>query len=113
VWSIDGASWKYKRPYFVPFIFQISLHLVEYQPSIPTKQASNIFPHDVARPDFSNNSKHLRPEVAVIFFSKSLAGCTVWLAWESSGENINLPCVWCCVELFNVPMTYCVWKVMF
>jgi len=29
--SADTCSWKYKRQYFVPFSFQVSLHFLEDQ----------------------------------------------------------------------------------
>jgi hypothetical protein len=74
VGSVDTASWKYKREDLVPTSFQVSLHFVEYHPSIPTNNAANIFPHNVARLNLANNSKHCRPEVSVILFSKSLTG---------------------------------------
>jgi hypothetical protein len=73
-------SWKYIRLYFVPFSFQVSLHLVEYQPSIPINKPENIFAHDPFWANFSNNSKHFWPEVAFIFFPQPFPGCGVWLA---------------------------------
>jgi hypothetical protein len=75
VGSVDGASWNQKREDFVAFSFQVSLHLVEYQPSIPTKQAANVFAHNPTWLNLPNCSKHLWPEVAVIVFSKSFSGC--------------------------------------
>jgi hypothetical protein len=46
---------------------------VEYQPSIPINKAENILANDPSGLNFSNDSKHFWPEVAVIFFAKSLS----------------------------------------
>jgi hypothetical protein len=88
--SVDGASWKYKRLDFVPCSFQVSLHLVEYHPVIPTNKAAYIFAHDPARANFPNCSKHMRPEVSVILFAKSFTCCAVRLAREAPGEEVKL-----------------------
>jgi hypothetical protein len=71
--SVDGRSWKYIRLYFVPFSFQVSLHLVEYQPSIPISNSENVFAHDPTRPNLANRSKHVRPEVALILLAEPLS----------------------------------------
>jgi hypothetical protein len=75
VGSVDTTSRKYKREDFVPTSFQVSLHFVEYHPFIPTNEAANILAHNVARGNLPNCSKHLRPQVALILFSKPLSGC--------------------------------------
>jgi hypothetical protein len=80
VGSVDGTSWKYKRLYFVPLSFQVSLHLVEYHPSIPTNKAANVFAHNPCRLNFPYCSKHFGPEMALIFFTKPLSGVAVGLA---------------------------------
>jgi hypothetical protein len=45
----DTRSWKDTRPNFVPHSFQVSAHLLEDHPSIPIKQAANIFAHNEGR----------------------------------------------------------------
>jgi hypothetical protein len=97
----------------VPLSFQVSAHLLEDQPFIPTNKAANIFPHDVARGAFSNNAQHLWPQVALVLLSLSLSGEGVWLAGETSCKYINSSSVSCRVEFFDVSMLYGVWKVMF
>src|SRR5690625_576996 len=71
--SVDGRSWKYIRLYFVPFSFQVSLHLLEDHPSIPINNAVNVFAHDPSWFNLCNRSKHLRPEVSLVFFPQSFA----------------------------------------
>jgi len=75
--------------YFVPFSFQVSLHLVEYQSSIPRSKAENILAHDPCRANLSYDPKHLRPEVSSILFAESLPGGAVRLAWKSAGEDVD------------------------
>jgi len=113
VGSVDGASWKNKRLNGVPTSFQVSAHLLEDQPSIPTNKAANVFAHDVARGAFSNNAQHLGPQVAFVFLSLSLSCERVWLAGEPSCEDINSSSVSCRVEFFDVSMLYGVWKMVF
>jgi hypothetical protein len=67
VGGIDGASWYKKRLDGVPFSFQVRKHLVEHHPVIPISKPANILSHNPAGFSFSYDSKHLRPEVAVIF----------------------------------------------
>ena len=87
--SVDSASWQYNRPDFVPRSFQVSLHFVENHPSIPIKEAINIFAQDIGGMNFPNCSKHFGPEVAFIFFAFSLSCKGVGLAWlrEPSANN--------------------------
>ena len=87
--SVDGRSWKYIRLYFVPLSFQLSLHLVEDQPSIPINKAENVFPHDPTRLNLSYCSKHFWPEVAFVLFPEPLSCEAVWLAWKPSSEDVN------------------------
>jgi hypothetical protein len=87
--STDGTSRKYKRDDFVALRFQLRLHFVEDQPGIPSKEAANIFAHDVARANFPYRSKHVRPEMSSIVLAFPLSGGAVWLAWESSGEDVD------------------------
>jgi hypothetical protein len=85
----DGCSWNNNRPYGVTFSFQVSTHLVENKSAVPSNESINILPHDVARSDFSNNSKHFRPEVTGIVFSFSFARCAIRLTREASSEDVD------------------------
>src|SRR5690554_6148768 len=71
--SVDGRSWKYNRLNGVPFILQVSLHLVEDHPSIPINNAVNVFSHDPSWFNLCNRSTHLRPEMALVFLPQSFA----------------------------------------
>ena len=113
VGGADTCSWKYERLYAVPFSFQVSTHLFENQPVIPTNKPAYVFAHDVARGAFSNNAQHLGPQVALVLLSLSLPGERVWLAREPSCKDINSSSVSCRVEFFDVSMLYGVWEVMF
>jgi hypothetical protein len=86
---VDTASWKYIRLYFVAFNFQISTHLLEYQSLRPINNSENILAHDPAGTYLMYCSKHLRPEISVIFRPFSLACNAEWLARETSGEDID------------------------
>ena len=66
-----ACSRKYIRLYFVPLSLQVSLHFLEYHPSIPISKAENVFAHNPTWLNFPNDSKHLWPQVAFIFFSES------------------------------------------
>ena len=82
---IDGTSWKYKRFCGVSRIFQVRQHRVECQPD----DSSNVLTNDPSGPDLLYNSKHLRPEITVIFPASSLPGNRERLAREPSGNKVN------------------------
>jgi len=82
VWGCHGTSWKYNRLRFVTRVFQISQCVVERQMDEPT----NVFTKHPSGPEFAYNSKHFRPEEAVIILALSLPGDGEWLTRESSGE---------------------------
>ncbi len=113
VGGADAASRKYERLNGVPKSFQVSTHLLEDHPSIPTNKPANVFAHDVARGAFSNNPKHLGPQVALVVFALSLSGEAVWLAGEPSADNINSSSVSCRVEVPDVFVLRDMWKMMF
>src|SRR5689334_20200144 len=55
----EGTSRNFKRwPDFVVQGFQVSHHRVEFG----AVEASNVLTNDPSRPEFGNNSAHLRPE---------------------------------------------------
>jgi len=78
------------------------LHLVEDQPSIPTNKAAHVLAHDPTRGNLSNCSKHLRPEVTVIFIASSLPGRGVGLTGEAAGKHVNCSAPSGEVGLFDV-----------
>ncbi len=88
--GVDGASWKYDRPCFVAFRFQVSQHTVERH----ADEASNIFKHDITRLDPSNDIESDRPECAVIFRVQLLPGATVGLAGYASREDVGADSIW-------------------
>src|SRR3546814_15325564 len=84
---------KYKRPNVVTFAFQVSLHLLEYQPGIAINNSANIFRKDPSGTYFANCSKHLRPEVAIVPVSSPLPRVAEGLTGKSARKDINLPFV--------------------
>jgi hypothetical protein len=70
----DTRSWKDTRPNLVPHTFQVSAHLFEDHPSIPIKQAANVFAHDEGRGNLRYDSTHLGPQVALVVLSQPLSG---------------------------------------
>lgn len=83
--SADAASWNHKRPCGVAFTFQVRKHIVERQ----IEDVSNILSNDPSGPQLVDNSKHLRPEVAVIALASALSGFGEGLAREAAGNNVN------------------------
>jgi hypothetical protein len=81
----EGASWKYKRPRFVTFGFQVSHDVVQAN----SDDARHILSHNPRRPQRRNNAIHFRPEKAVIRGAASLSGEREWLTWKSSCKNVN------------------------
>jgi hypothetical protein len=98
---------------FVPFSFQISLHLVEYQPSIPINKAENVFAHDPFRLNLPNASKHMGPEMSLVIFPQSFSCCAVGLAWEASGNNVDSSSVNSEICLRDVIVRFCFREMMF
>jgi hypothetical protein len=108
--GIDGTSWNNKRLDLVAFIFQVRKHPVEYGSHLTKSKCVNVFSDDPCRLNLSYDSKHFRPEVAVILCAASLPGAGERLAGESSANNVN----WCevvgsCVS--DVCMAFSVWEV--
>ena len=68
--------------------------------------SSNVFTNDPSGVYLPYRSKHLRPEVAVIVRSLSSTSEGEGLAWESSGENIDLSVPLMEVCFGNVFITY-------
>lgn len=111
--GVDTCSWKYKRLNGVPTSFQVSAHLFEDQPSVPTNKPANVLAHDPTRCTLSNNAQHLRPQVALVLLSLSLSSEGVGLAGEPSCEDINSSSVSCRVEFFDVSVLFGIWKMVF
>ena len=90
---IEGDSWNNKRLRAITFGFQVREHLVEYQASIPSNEATNILTDDPARTKLPYDSKHLRPEIAVVLRASSSSCDGKRLAWETSSEEVDLRAV--------------------
>jgi hypothetical protein len=86
---VDGASWNNKRLDFVTFVFQVNAHLLEYHAPFNINDSVNILSDDPPWPKKSDNSKHFRPEIAVVCCSFSLSGTGKRLAGEAACEEVN------------------------
>lgn len=84
---VDGDSWNNKRLDVVTFSFQVSAHLFEYHAPPDSKEATHVLSDDPCRFCKPYNSKHLRPEMAVVFRSLPSSGLGKRLAGESPCEN--------------------------
>ena len=109
----DTCSRKYKRLNFVPVSFQVSTHLFEDQPAVPRSKPAYVLAHDPTGWTLSNNSKHLRPQMAFVVWSLTLSCDWVGLARESSAEDINSSSVSCRIKLSDVCILFGIRKVMF
>jgi hypothetical protein len=83
--GVDGASWKYKRPDFITFGFQVSQHTFEPQREV----SSNVFTKKPAGPALCKKPKHFRPEPAVVCRASALPGVAGRLAGVAGGNNVN------------------------
>jgi len=83
--GIDSTSRKIKRCPSVTLTFQVSEHRVEFHRDDPR----NVFTNDPSWLNLPYDSKHLRPEVAVISRASSQPGLAERLAWESAANNVN------------------------
>ena len=94
--GLDGDSTEYENPDFVIFFRQIRYRAVEFHIDEP----SNIFSNNISRDALFDDSKHFRPEVAVICLASLLPGLTEWLAGESAANNVN------CSDFFSIEFPY-------
>ena len=67
--------------------------MLEEKTLLKTKDSRNILCQDPVGLNLLYDSKHLRPEVAVIFLASSLPGSTERLAGEPAGNKGNCPVV--------------------
>ncbi|MDO7848677.1 hypothetical protein Q5H92_20090 [Hymenobacter sp. M29] len=84
--GVDGASWKYKRPDFKTFGFQVSKHTFEAQREV----SSNVLTKKPAGPALCKKPTHFWPEPTVIFRASALPGIAGGLARVAGGNNVNL-----------------------
>jgi len=84
---VDGDSWNNERLDCIAFSFQIKAHLFEYHSRLHSNEATHVLSDDPLGFRKSNNSKHLRPEPAVICRSFSSSGLGEGLAGKAAGEN--------------------------
>ena len=82
--GVDTASWNNERPCLVAFSFQIRKDRVEFH----LDDANNVLSNNPSGPDLRNDSKHLRPEVTVIFCASSLPRLRERLARKTPAYNI-------------------------
>jgi hypothetical protein len=85
--GIDGTSRNSKREDFVPCVFQVRTHRLEYHALLDRHEARNVLSDDPTRSNFPYDSKHLRPEMAVVCLASSLPGNREGLAREPAGED--------------------------
>ena len=81
----DGTSWNNKWLHGVAFTFQVSFRTGECQ----IGEVSNIFTNDPRGLRLLNDSKHFRPEIAVIFRSFLSSGNGERLAGESAADEVD------------------------
>lgn len=98
----DTCSRNIERDDFVAESFQVKLHLVEYQPVIPTNKAGNVFANNPPWRNLAYSAKHVGPQVTLVFSAFLLAGEAVGLAGESACNNVNCAMVFCKVCFSNV-----------
>lgn len=79
----DSASWNNERPDGVAFTFQVAENAVETHADEP----SNILSTHPTGPELLDDSKHFRPEPAVVGGSFSFARVRDRLAREAAGEE--------------------------
>ena len=90
MWGTEGSSRKYnRRGDFVARSFQVKVDSFEKKALLPSNEAVNILCQDERRLDFSYDSKHLRPEVAVVCLAFSSSSMTEGLARESAHDEID------------------------
>jgi hypothetical protein len=89
---IDGTSRYDKDRRSISKIFQVMKHLVEPQIDVP----NNILSNNPSGPRFVDNSKHFRPEVAVIIRAFSEPGLGERLTRVSAANK-----VWFCVKIVS------------
>jgi len=99
---VDACSRKYDRKDFVAFTFQVRTHRVENQPVIPTNEAANVLRHDVGGASFSNDSKHLRPEISIVGCPGPLSCCRKRLAGEATRKDSYTSSKRSCVKGFDI-----------
>lgn len=85
MFGVNGTSRNNKRNRLVAETFQIRKHVVEAH----IDDVSNILANNPSRPDFGNDSQHLRPEETVIRLASALPGLTKWLTWPSAANKVN------------------------
>jgi hypothetical protein len=85
----DARSRNDTRPCFVSRSLQVSKHSLERHARFDSKEARNIFCQHPGGLNCSNDSKHFRPEVAIIASASALPGCTERLTGESAGNKGN------------------------
>lgn len=86
---VDGSSWNNERADFVSRFLQVSTHLLEYQSSVPSKEAANVLAQDEGRTALPDDSKHFWPEMAVVFRASPSSSRAEGLTREASCNEVN------------------------
>ena len=102
----DGASWNTERLHVVSKILQLNAHVLENQSVLESKEPAHVLSDNPCRLNLSNNSKHFRPEEAVVCRSSSLSGGGKRLAGKSAREHVDLPPPFVPVDGTNVSIQF-------
>ena len=81
----------------------LTLHLSLAAGLYHRQDSSNVFTNDISGPDLTDDSKHFRPEIAVIVRSPSLPSRAERLARESAREDVDASSPLgkiCCCDVF-------------
>jgi hypothetical protein len=81
----NRASWNIKRPCGVAFAFQVSEYFVQAQFDEP----NNVFSNNPSGPEFLDNSKHFRPEMAGVVLGKLSSRLGERLAREPAANKVG------------------------
>lgn len=103
----NGTSWNKNRLALVPKCFHLRTDCFENHAFVESKKPTHVFSDDPCGLYLPYNSKHLRPEVAVIFRSSSFPGMGKRLAGKAAREDVDLSTPRVSVELFDVSIEGC------
>jgi hypothetical protein len=87
---------------FIADTLQFRADTFDHHAVVDTKDATHVFTDDPCGLYLSYNSKHLRPEEAVVLRSSSSSGGGKRLTREAACEDVDLSPVFGAVELSNV-----------
>jgi len=85
VFRVHGTSRNTKRPRGVAETFQVIKHTVEFH----ADDSRHVFTKHPSGSCLANNAEHFRPERAVIARAAAFPGSAIWLARESSSDDVG------------------------